>query len=103
MISRTIWATLRLCFVLVFGSASAQPLRVDVPEPDSGRTLDAWLALPDGDEPVAAVVFLHGCSGPTFSGSLLPTYSAWSTILNDAGYAVLMIDSAVSRHLRPGA
>lgn len=107
MIRTTICATICLCVAFLAVSAFAQPMRVEVSEPVSGRTLDAWLALPDGDETVPAVVFLHGCSGLTFSGSLLATYSAWSSIMNDAGYAVLMIDSAASRGFRgtcrPGA
>lgn len=100
MIRTTICMAICLCFAFLAFSASAQPMRVEVSEPDSGRMLDAWLVLPDGDETVPAVVFLHGCSGLTFSGSPLATYNAWSAILKDAGYAVLMVDSAASRGFR---
>ncbi len=88
-----------ILFAASLAKADGQPNAVDVPALSSSETLDAWLAMPQREAPASAVVFLHGCSGLTFSGARLGIYNAWSTILTDAGYAVLMIDSAGSRGL----
>ena len=42
---------------------------------------------PDGSGPFPAVVLMHGCSG------LHQTTARWAAILNDAGYATLILDS----------
>ena len=51
-----------------------------------------------GDEPRAAVVMMHGCSGllaPT--GRFFSIYRAWARTLLEKGYVVLVVDSAKSR------
>ncbi|XWN33628.1 MAG: prolyl oligopeptidase family serine peptidase [Devosia sp.] len=72
----------------------------------SGRTLNAWMTMPASSEPAPAVLFLHGCSGLGEFGSIFGIYRGWADIFHQAGYAVLMIDSAGSRGLghtcRPG-
>ena len=47
--------------------------------------------------PHRAVVFLHGCSGVGFGGGLSPVYTTWARHLNEAGYTVLIVDSATPR------
>ncbi len=78
----------------------AEPVAVEISALASDETLDTWLALPDTSDPAPAVVFLHGCSGLTFMEAVLPIYDAWTRILNDAGFAVLQIDSAGARDIR---
>ncbi|NIA71222.1 dienelactone hydrolase [Pelagibius litoralis] len=62
--------------------------------------LTGFLSVPTGSNKVPAVVFLHGCSGLGGAGQIYATYTAWARYLNDAGYAVLMIDSAGPRGFR---
>jgi dienelactone hydrolase len=76
------------------------PLAVDATGPlevavGDHVTLTGDLALPDGVEPVAAVVLMHGCSG-------LPTRSvtAWQPVLVSWGYATFVVDSFGGRGLR---
>lgn len=64
---------------------------------DGKTRLQAELRLPRTDPPHRAIVFLHGCSGLKRDGVISATYSAWGKLLNDAGFAVLMIDSATPR------
>lgn len=93
-------AFLLICLIGVLTATpgqAAQPEPVEIPA--AAHTLDAWLAMPDVERPVPAVVFLHGCSGLTVFGRIIGLYDAWSRILTDAGYAVLMIDSKGSRGL----
>jgi dienelactone hydrolase len=68
---------------------------------DSGKDLVGWLSLPAGKSgPVPAVVLLHGCSGIGTLGSIYSTYHAWTKILDEAGYAVLLVDSMGPRDYR---
>jgi dienelactone hydrolase len=55
------------------------------------------LRVPAGIGPFPAAVFLHGCSGLGPPGRIFSTYESWSDHLTEAGYAVLMVDSAGSR------
>ncbi len=64
---------------------------------DGKTRLQAELRLPATEPPHRAIVFLHGCSGLKRDGTILSTYSAWGKHLNDAGFAVLMVDSATPR------
>lgn len=64
---------------------------------DGKTRLQAELRLPHSDPPFRAIVFLHGCSGLKRNGAISATYSAWGKLLNDAGFAVLMVESASSR------
>lgn len=75
-------------------SAVSDYERVAFTADHDGATLSAWLAKPDGDGPFPAVVLQHGCFGldkstpyPTF----WPGYHA--TVLNNNGYATLLVDS----------
>jgi dienelactone hydrolase len=98
---RTPLAALALWTLLISPApVRAEPMDVKIPTHASVGTLDAWLALPDTTDPAPAIVFLHGCSGLTFMQAVLPIYDAWTRILNDAGFAVLQIDSAGSRGIR---
>lgn len=86
--------------VLVLNAAAALPVAAETVEFDSldGKTrLQAELRLPQTDPPHRAIVFLHGCSGLKRDGVISATYSAWGKLLNDTGFAVLMIDSATPR------
>lgn len=90
----TIFAVLALIVAL------APPATAETVEFDSldGQTrLQAVLRVPTTDPPHRAVVFLHGCSGLKRNGVISATYSSWGKHLNDAGFAVLMVDSATPR------
>lgn len=62
-------------------------------------TLDGYLFRPAKSGPVPAVVFLHGCGGliSTISNKIMSRETDWAKRLNDAGYAVLMVDSFAPR------
>jgi len=64
---------------------------------DGTTRLRGLLQLPDGPPPFPAAVFLHGCSGLGFGGGVSALYSSWARRLNDAGLAVLMVDSVGPR------
>ena len=63
----------------------------------SGTVLTAWLSVPGGSKPAPAVIFLHGCSGLGLFDGVFDTYRSWAKILDAAGYAILMVDSAGPR------
>ncbi|WP_419910783.1 dienelactone hydrolase family protein [Hoeflea sp.] len=73
--------------------------RVSFNSLDGETELSAVLLTPATAPPHKSVVFLHGCSGMGFGGGLSAVYSTWATHLNDAGYAVLIVDSATPRGL----
>jgi poly(3-hydroxybutyrate) depolymerase len=65
---------------------------------DNETTLIAHLFRPPGDEPRAAVVMMHGCSGLLGNnGRFISLYRAWARTLLEKGYVVLVVDSAKSR------
>ncbi|WP_169054209.1 dienelactone hydrolase family protein [Nitratireductor sp. XY-223] len=66
---------------------------------DGTTRITARLLEPATDPPHRTIVFLHGCSGTGFGGGLSPVYSTWAQHLNEAGYAVLIVDSATPRGL----
>ncbi len=68
---------------------------------DGSTRLTGLLQLPAGEPPFRAVVFLHGCSGLGRDGGISPLYSSWASHLNNAGYAVLIVNSAGSRGFGP--
>ena len=77
---------------------------VDFPSLDGKTTLITHLLRPkakdgeSGDEPRAAVVMMHGCSGLLAkSGHFFGLYRAWAKMLLEQGYVVLVVDSATSR------
>lgn len=70
---------------------------VFIPASDGGQSLRAYYSIPETPGRHPAVVFLHGCGGLGSGGQPRATYRAWEEILLDAGYAVLMVDSAGSR------
>lgn len=101
---RTVFDSFRLIHasivVLVLNGAAALPVAAESVEFDSldGKIrLQAELRLPQTDPPHRAIVFLHGCSGLKRNGVIRATYSAWGKLLNDTGFAVLMVDSAAPR------
>ncbi len=49
---------------------------------------------PEGDGPFPAVIFLHGCSGPTQSHE-----EDWAKFYNDLGVVLLAVDSIAPREL----
>ncbi len=70
------------------------------PSRDSA-TLEGLLARPAGDGPFPAAVLLHGCGGLlTASGAVVSRYRAWTELLQDAGFVVLLVDSFNPRGLR---
>lgn len=98
--SRMVW----LLLTLVVGSA-AMPAssafgfsdeQVEFPSLD-GTSLLGHLLRPESGVPRPAVVMLHGCSGLGKDGRIFGLYRSWSRILLDAGYVVLIVDSATSR------
>lgn len=77
--------------------ADADLAQIEFVDPASNQTLSAWVSMPDATEPTPAVVFLHGCSGLGNPGAVFDVYRAWADLLDEAGFAILMIDSAGSR------
>lgn len=61
--------------------------------------LDGYLFRPSKPGPVPAVVFLHGCGGliSSISHRIMSRETDWAKRLNEAGYAVLMVDSFAPR------
>ena len=61
--------------------------------------LEGYLFRPAKSGPVPAVVFLHGCGGliSSISNKIMSRETDWARRLNDAGYAVLMVDSFAPR------
>lgn len=61
--------------------------------------LDGYLFRPSRSGPVPAIVFLHGCGGliSTISHKIMSRETDWARRLNEAGYAVLMVDSFAPR------
>lgn len=61
--------------------------------------LDAYLFRPAKAGPAPAVVFLHGCAGliSSISHKIMSRETDWAGRLNEAGYAVLMVDSFTPR------
>ncbi|MGB7181808.1 MAG: dienelactone hydrolase family protein [Burkholderiaceae bacterium] len=64
---------------------------------DGTTALRAVYRLPNGQGPFPAIVFLHGCSGLGRNARISSRHTAWAEHMLDAGYAVLMIDSATPR------
>ena len=86
--------------LLVIAAVLATPVLAaeQVEIPYEGGTLKATLFRPEGEGPFAAVVGLHGCSGPNDrAGNTAPIYRAWGERLAANGYAVLFPDSFGSR------
>jgi dienelactone hydrolase len=79
------------------GAAVAQQ-RVNFPSLDGQTNLTGYVFRPPDRERHPALVFLHGCIG--IANKVAPIsglYTAWASALVDAGYAVLLVDSAGSR------
>ena len=94
------WAVLFVVCAVLFTVATLRPAvaeRVMFDSLDGETRLPAVLLQPDTQPPHRAVVFLHGCSGVGFGGGLSPVYTTWARHLNEAGYAVLIVDSATPR------
>jgi dienelactone hydrolase len=65
---------------------------------DGKTQLTAALGRPSVEAARPALVLLHGCTGlRRQSGRMFPIYRAWSNLLAQAGYVLLVVDSAGSR------
>ncbi len=67
--------------------------------PASFVQLDGYLFQPRTRGPHPAVVFLHGCGGLLSRSTQAPEsrQTAWSKVMNDRGWVVLMVDSFTPR------
>ena len=75
--------------VMAFMAAAAETVSFDVtPKFGPSITLTAEMTKPEGYGPFAAVVMLHGCSGPW-----KPWGNPWSARLVRWGYVALQVDS----------
>ena len=75
--------------------ANSVPIFPPVPKP-----LQGYVQKPDGPGPFPAVIVLHGCAG---LGSLFDPHLAhnvWPDLLTSWGYAVLIVDSFVTRGVK---
>ncbi|MDH1521048.1 dienelactone hydrolase family protein [Achromobacter mucicolens] len=77
-----------------------QPEQVSFPSLDKGKsggalTLDGYLFKPASREPLPAVVMFHGCAGAISvnTGRITSRFTNMAQLLNDMGYAVLIVDS----------
>jgi dienelactone hydrolase len=74
--------------------------KVAIPSRD-GVDLTGWLARPAGAGPAPVVIGLHGCAGLyNHSGEIGARETDWSKRLNDAGFAVLLVDSFSPRGIK---
>lgn len=105
--NKTSWM-LRLCLG-VFLAASAWPSfaeRVRVPDfvqfpsldnwkDQKPLTLNAYFFASGAPQPTPAVVLLHGCAGAisTKTGRLTARFTQMASLLNEMGYAVMVVDS----------
>jgi poly(3-hydroxybutyrate) depolymerase len=60
-------------------------------------SITGFLFRPGTSQPTPAVVGLHGCDGLYHEGRIKEHYVSWAGILNEAGYALLLVDSLGSR------
>ncbi len=62
---------------------------------DEPLTLDGYLFKPAGQQLLPAVVMFHGCAGGVSAktGRLTARFTTMAELLNDMGYAVLLVDS----------
>lgn len=71
-----------------FESGTVEPGGLDADDPDiSAQTISGILSFPGGDGPFPAAVFIHGSLG------LSSVQYDYAKLLNQSGYAVLMVDS----------
>lgn len=77
-----------------------QPEQVSFPSLDKGKsggalTLDGYLFRPESHEPLPAVVMFHGCAGAISArtGRITSRFTNMAQLLNEMGYAVLIVDS----------
>ena len=93
--------------VLVMGLAACQTsgtvtsIAIDRPE----STLTSWLAKPEGDGPLPAVVLMHGCSGTernTTHQTVWRGLKRHARLLNENGYVTLIVDSFGPRRITDG-
>ncbi|WP_244263302.1 dienelactone hydrolase family protein [Pusillimonas noertemannii] len=91
---------------LVFALSGVAHGRVVLPEPvnfpsldnwkgDAPLMLDGYLFKPAGHKPYPAVVMFHGCAGAISvkTGRITSRFTNMAQLLNDMGYAVLIVDS----------
>ena len=65
----------------------------------------SWLAMPEGDGPFPAVVLMHGCSGTernTQHQTVWRGLGRHAALLNENGYATLILDSFGPRRITDG-
>jgi dienelactone hydrolase len=84
------------------GQQAFQPLTI--PEDYQGTRIQlyAWLSLPPGAGPFAAIILAHGCNGARsdVKGSAWGSLTKWAAWLNQQGYAALILDSYSGRGIR---
>lgn len=93
------WRLIGIVLAVVFvGSGCVRAdERIQFPGLEPAVSLNGFLYRPAGNEPAAAVVFLHGCSGLASKDHPFAIYRGWRDLLVSSGYVVLMVDSAGSR------
>jgi dienelactone hydrolase len=91
-----------LALTVLAGTAAAERLTVRFPSLDAARTgIAGELYRPDKAGRHAAVVMMHGCSGPyTKSGRTQKNWAAWFERLSGWGYVVLAVDAFNPRGFR---
>ncbi|WP_051709617.1 dienelactone hydrolase family protein [Andreprevotia chitinilytica] len=88
-------------FVTFLVAVAASASTVKIPGPD-GVTLSAeYLPPPKGGNDAPAMLLLHGCGGLwTKGGVLMARPARMSSLLQELGYGVLMLDSFTTRGVR---
>jgi dienelactone hydrolase len=81
-----------------FPSAAApkggqQEALTNSPETKPGYPIWGHLGKPHGAGPFPAIVLMHGCGG------VQQSHMRWASLLNDAGYVTLVLDSFRPRHI----
>ena len=88
--------------MLLSVAAAAEPETVRFPSAGPGKTIiEGALHRPERPGRHAAVVMMHGCSGPyTRSGRMQTNIAAWFGRFRDWGYVVLLVDGFNPRGFR---
>jgi len=98
-------ATIGAIAAVHLGACAAQTEKISVAAETGDIALNAWLGKPDDEGPFPTVVLLHGCSGTERSTS---HHTVWrglnrhADLLNENGYATLILDSFGPRGISDG-
>jgi dienelactone hydrolase len=92
---RNLAAILLLAAMIPLSVQAGEPQTVQFPTLHRDHALlRGFVMKPDGDGPFAAVLLLHGCSGPvTRKGTIAARERSWMDQLVADGYAVMLLDS----------